>query len=106
AAEGKRHANQREDIETLHESKKSLMPEGFEKQLTHNDLVNLLEFLTQKGKFLPLPLGKAATITSVRGMFYNEDTPAERLVFDDWSPKPFPGIHFTLVDPLGVRVPI
>jgi putative membrane-bound dehydrogenase-like protein len=104
-AEAKRHTIQREDIEELHESKKSLMPEGFEKQLSQNDLVNLLEFLTQKGKYLPLPLGKAATVTSVRGMFYSEDNPVERLIFDDWSLKTFHGIPFNLIDPLGGRVP-
>jgi putative heme-binding domain-containing protein len=104
-AEGKRHSIQREDIDELHESKKSLMPEGFEKQLSKDDLVNLLEFLTQKGKFLPLPLGKVATVTSVRGMFYSEETPAERLVFDDWSPKTFHSVPFNLIDPLGGRIP-
>jgi uncharacterized protein len=104
-AEGKRHSIQREDIDELRESHKSLMPEGFERQLSKDDLVNLLEFLTQKGKFLPLPLGKAATVTSVRGMFYNEDTPTERLIFDDWSPKTFHGIPFNLIDPLGGRIP-
>jgi putative membrane-bound dehydrogenase-like protein len=104
-AEGKRHSIQREDIDELHESNKSLMPEGFEKQLSKDDLVNLLEFLTQKGKFLPLPLGKVATVTSVRGMFYSEETPAERLVFDDWSPKTFHGVPFNLIDPLGGRIP-
>jgi putative membrane-bound dehydrogenase-like protein len=103
-AEGKRHTVQREDIDELHESKKSLMPEGFEKQLTKTDLVNLLEFLTQKGKYLPLPLGKAATVTSARGMFYGEDNTVERLIFNDWSPKTVHGIPFNLVDPLGGRV--
>jgi putative membrane-bound dehydrogenase-like protein len=104
-AEGKRHTIQRGDIDELRESNKSLMPEGFEKQLSKDDVINLLEFLTQKGKFLPLPLGKAATVTSVRGMFYSEDTPAERLIFDDWSPKTFHGIPFNLIDPLGGRIP-
>jgi uncharacterized protein len=77
------------------------MPEGFEKQLSRNDLVNLLEFLTRKGKYLPLPLGPAATAVSTRGMFYSPDAPVERLVFDDWSPKVFHGVPFNLVDPRG-----
>src|SRR5262249_27668868 len=47
-AEGKRHALQRSDIEDLQSSTKSLMPEGFENQLKPEDLVNLLEFLTQR----------------------------------------------------------
>jgi hypothetical protein len=81
------------------------MPEGFEKQLSKDDLVNLLEFLTQKGKYLPLPLGKAATVASVRGMFYDEESPVERLIFSDWSPKIFHDVPFYLVDPQGGRVP-
>jgi hypothetical protein len=81
------------------------MPEGFEKQLSKNDLVNLLEFLTQKGKYLPLPLGPAATIVSTRGMFYSQEAKEERLVFDDWSPRTFQGVPFNLVDPRGDRVP-
>ncbi|HEV3142836.1 MAG TPA: PVC-type heme-binding CxxCH protein, partial [Gemmataceae bacterium] len=98
-AETKRHVLQRSEIEELQASPKSLMPEGFEKQLKPEDLVNLLEFLTQKGKYLPLPLDKAATVVSTKGMFYSEDAPAERLIFQDWSPKTFEGIPFTLVDP-------
>ncbi|HEY7429020.1 MAG TPA: PVC-type heme-binding CxxCH protein [Gemmataceae bacterium] len=104
-AQGKRHTILREDIEELQASKKSLMPEGFEKQLSKDDLVNLLEFLTHKGKFLPLPLGKVATAVSTKGMFYSKEDTAERLVFDDWSPKTFQGVPFTLVDPHGDQVP-
>jgi uncharacterized protein len=103
-AEGKRHAVQREDIEELQASPKSLMPEGFEKQLSADDLVNLLEFLTQRGKYLPLPLDRVATAVSTRGMFYSEDARAERLVFADWSPKTFQGVSFNLIDPQGDRV--
>jgi putative membrane-bound dehydrogenase-like protein len=103
-AENKRHTILREDIEEFVASSKSLMPEGFEKQITQADLVNLLEFLTQRGRFLPLPLDKAATIVSTRGMFYSESAGAERLVFDDWSPKTFAGVPFLLVDPRGGRI--
>jgi putative membrane-bound dehydrogenase-like protein len=104
-AQGKRHTILREDLEDLQASNKSLMPEGFEKSLSKDDLVNLLEFLTHRGKFTPLPLGPAATIVSTRGMFYRLDDQAERLVFDDWSPRAFHGVPFTLVDPQGDRVP-
>jgi putative membrane-bound dehydrogenase-like protein len=105
-AEGKRHAILREDIEDdgFQASTKSLMPEGFEKQVSATDLVNLLEFLTQRGKYLPLPLDKVATAVSTRGMFYSEDAPAERLIFSDWSPKVFEGVPFQLVDPRDGRV--
>ena len=51
-------------------SKKSLMPEGFEKQVTPAQSNDLLAFLTRRGKYLPLDLRKAATIVSTQGMFY------------------------------------
>ena len=86
-AEGKRHVVLREDIDEMTASKKSLMPEGFEKQITPAQLNDLLAFLTSRGKYLPLDLRKAATIVSTRGMFYDADSPVERLVFPDWSPK-------------------
>jgi putative membrane-bound dehydrogenase-like protein len=103
--EAKRHTVLREDIDEIQTSNKSLMPEGFEKQIPANDLVNLLEFLTQRGKYLPLPLAKGATAISTRGMFHSEEAGAERLIFPDWSPRVFEGVPFVLVDPRGERVP-
>jgi putative membrane-bound dehydrogenase-like protein len=103
--EGKPQPLLREDIEELVASRKSLMPDGFEKQVTPAQLADLLEFLTRRGRFLPLDLRKAATITSVEGMFYSKDADPERLVFPDWSPKEFRGVPFRLVDPEGGRVP-
>ncbi len=104
-AEGKKHTILREDVEELQASPKSLMPEGFEKQISADDLTNLLEFLTHRGKYFPLPLGKAATVVSTRGMFYSENAAAERLIFPDWTPKTFQGIPFQLVDPRDGRIP-
>lgn len=104
-AEGKPHVILRADVEELQASPKSIMPEGFEKQVPPEGLANLLEFLTQRGKYLPLDLGKSATIVSTTGMFYSKDAGAERLIFRDWSPKTFDGVPFRLVDPRGERVP-
>jgi putative membrane-bound dehydrogenase-like protein len=104
-AQGQRHTVLRDDIDEWQPSSKSLMPEGFEKALSKDDLRNLLEFLTHKGKYLPLPLGRAATCVSTRGMFSNLEDPTERLVFDDWSPRSVHGVPFTLVDPCGDRIP-
>jgi hypothetical protein len=81
------------------------MPDGFEKQISRKELTDLLEFLTKRGKYLPLPLDKAASAISTRGMFYDENALMERLVFDDWSPKTVEGVPFHLVDPLGDRQP-
>ena len=104
-AEGKKQTLLRQDVELLEASAKSLMPDGFEKQLSRQELTDLLEFLTQRGQYLPLPLDKVATIVSTKGMFNSEDARAERLVFDDWKPKTFAGVPFHLVDPQGDRVP-
>lgn len=104
-SEAKRHVLQRADIDELQVSNKSLMPEGFEKTLTADDFANLLEFLTARGQYLPLPLDKVATIVTTKGMFFNDEGRTERLVFPDWGPKTFDGIPFILVDPQGQRVP-
>jgi putative membrane-bound dehydrogenase-like protein len=103
-AEGKRHAISRENIEELATSSKSLMPEGFEKQVSIGAIADLMEFMAQRGKYLPLDLRKVATITSTRGMFNDEESTVERLVFSDWSMKIFEEVPFLLVDPQGGRV--
>ncbi len=102
--EGKKQAIQREDIDELLASTKSLMPEGFEKQVSVDDLCNLLEFLTRRGQYLPIPLAKAATVVTTRGMFFGPEGDVERLIFSDWTPKQVDGIPFLLVDPQGERV--
>ena len=104
-SEGKRQTILRQDIDEMAASKKSLMPEGFEKQVTPGQLNDLLAFLTQRGKYLPLDLHKVATKVSTQGMFSKSDAAIERLVFDDWSPKIVEGVPFLLVDPQGNRVP-
>jgi putative membrane-bound dehydrogenase-like protein len=98
-AQAKKHTLLREEIEKLIASNKSLMPDGFEKQCTQQELLDLLEFMTQRGKYLPLDIGKVATVTTGRGMFFNEESPAERLILSDWKPKTVDGIPFIVVDP-------
>jgi putative membrane-bound dehydrogenase-like protein len=101
-AENKRHAINRTDLEReLEESKKSLMPEGFEKQISKAEFTDLLEFMTQKGKYVPIPLDKVSTVVTTKGMFFKENGQIERLVFADWKPKEFEGVPFVLVDPNG-----
>ncbi len=103
-AEGKRHVVLRQDIDSLVNTKRSLMPEGFEK-LGPDGVANLLEFLTTRGKYLPLGLEKVATAVSTKGMFNSPDSIAERLIFSDWEPKTISGVPFHLVDPRGTRTP-
>lgn len=102
--EAKRHTVLRDDIEEMTASTRTIMPEGFEKQLSKDEFVNLLEFLTAKGKYVPIPLDKVATIVSTQGMFYSKDSTIERLIFRDWKPKTFKDVPFQLVDPQRNRV--
>jgi putative heme-binding domain-containing protein len=103
-AENKRHAINRDELDELKESAKSLMPEGFEKQMSADDLTNLLEFMAQKGKYIPIPLDKYATVVSTKGMFNDETNDSERLIFREWKPVTFKEVPFYLVDPQGDRV--
>jgi putative membrane-bound dehydrogenase-like protein len=103
-SEARRHVVQREDVENITASKMSLMPEGFER-LGPDDLASLLEFLTARDRFFPLPLGKAATIDSVRGMFYDRGSEVERLVFRNWGPHTVAGVPFQVLDPRGGSLP-
>ena len=104
-AEGKKQTLLREDIEELAASKKSIMPEGFEKSVPPEGLADLLQFLTQKGKYLPLDLRKVATLTTTEGVPFGPGGTVGRLVFEDWGPKVVDGVPFALVDPQGDRQP-
>ncbi|WP_166831755.1 PVC-type heme-binding CxxCH protein [Thalassoroseus pseudoceratinae] len=95
----------REDIEELIASRKSVMPEGFEKQISEKELTDLLEFMTDTGPYIPLPLDKVATAISTKGLFGNTDTGPDRMIFPDWKPKVFKGVPFVLTDPQGKTQP-
>ena len=82
------------------------MPEGFEKTVPPEGLADLLQFLAQKGKYLPLDLRKVATATTTKGMVSDSGPGSTaRLVFEDWGPKMVDGVPFALVDPQGDRTP-
>ncbi|XZE46749.1 PVC-type heme-binding CxxCH protein [Pirellulaceae bacterium SH467] len=98
-SQAKKEVVLREDIDQLIASQKSLMPEGFENQMTKVEMRDLLEFLTSKGKYVPLAIDTVATSITTKGMFFDEAGMAERLVFRDWGVKTFKEVPFTLVDP-------
>ncbi len=104
-AEAKEHNVAREDIDELVRSRKSVMPDGFEKQMTPDDFRNLLEFLIDKGRFMPVSLDRYATAISTKGLFGNDDEGPDRMVFSDWNPRIFKDIPFILTDPRGKSVP-
>lgn len=101
-SEAKQIDVQREDIEELTPSRKSVMPEGFEKQISENELTDLLEFLTDAGPYIPIPLDQYATAVSTKALFHGgSDNGLDRMVFPDWKPKVFKDIPFLLTDPVG-----
>jgi putative membrane-bound dehydrogenase-like protein len=104
-AEGKKQTILRDDIDELASSKKSLMPEGFEKTIPSEGLADLLQFLAQKGKYLPLDLRKVATVVTTKPLVSETGPNPSRLVFEDWGPKIVEGVPFALVDPQGDRAP-
>lgn len=95
----------RDDIEQIIPSRKSVMPEGFESNISDDGLVDLLEFLTDLGDYLPVPLEPYATVLSTRGMFYSRDGAGERITLDDWGMKSVDGVPFRLIDPQGDTQP-
>ncbi len=99
--EAKEHSVPREDIDELISSRKSVMPEGFEKQMSKDELASLLQFLTDKGRFLPVSLDRYATAISTKGLFHEGDNGPDRMLFADWSPKVHEGVPFVLTDPRG-----
>ena len=76
-------------------STKSLMPEGFEKQVTPRRAGEPAR-VPHAARQVPAAAAatRSATVVSTRGMFYSEDAPVERLIFADWSPKTFDGVPF------------
>lgn len=103
-SEARRHVVLREEIDELIASPNSVMPEGFEK-LGEDELLGVLEFLSQQGRFVFLPVARAATSVSTRGMFYDHSHEAERLVFPQWGRVESQGVPFHVVDPRDERVP-
>jgi uncharacterized protein len=98
-AEGKRQSISREDIDEINSTNLSLMPEGFEQQIDVAGMTNLLEFLTRKGRFVPVPLAGIATAVSDRPLFSSERNGPDQMIFSDWKPKTFEGVPFQLLDP-------
>jgi putative membrane-bound dehydrogenase-like protein len=103
--EARRHLIQRSDIDQFLASQKSVMPEGFEQLISPQGLADVLEYLTVKERFVPLPLDKVATAVSTRGLFHSGNDGPDRLVFPDWQPKEVAGVPFHLVDPRGDTTP-
>ena len=97
-SKGVAHAILRDDVDEISARRVSLMPEGFEKEMSHDELINLLEFLTHRGAFQPLDLSKAAAVACVDGTVHDDSEKSEPIVFDESSPAHIAGVPFRLID--------
>jgi uncharacterized protein len=103
-SQGKRHTILREDIDQLKPSTNSAMPEGFEQSIDDAGLVNLLEYLTQIERYVPLGLESVVNTSSAKGMFYNANSNQERLMLSQWGTQKFNEVPFSLLDPKSGEV--
>jgi uncharacterized protein len=98
-AQGKAHLILREDIEELKATTKSAMPEGLEQTVDDIALVDLLEYLTQAEKFIPLGLESIANVLTIEGMFTDRNNPRERLRLPAYGRQVIQVTPFDLIDP-------
>ncbi len=66
--QGKEQQVLRAEIEEMSASAKSLMPEGFESSISKTEMADLLAFLNHRGRYTPLTLSTAATLSSAKGV--------------------------------------
>ncbi len=97
------------DVTRRRRSRLSPMPEGFE-HLPEQDLVSLLDYLTQHSRFLPLPLREATTANSARAVLSGREhvtskgvQSEESFVLPSWGETTVSGVPFHIIDPQGFQ---
>ncbi|WP_146679789.1 PVC-type heme-binding CxxCH protein [Pirellula sp. SH-Sr6A] len=102
-SQGKEEQVLREDIEELNASTKSLMPEGFESQMTKQEMADLLSFLANRGRYTPLSLTGVSTLSGPKGMPGPRGATGEPFVLKEVGVVEFEGVPFELIDPQSGR---
>lgn len=102
-SQGKEEQVLRADIEELNASTKSLMPEGFESQMTKQEMADLLSFLANRGKYTPLSLAAVSTLSGPKGMPGPRGTTGEPFQLKQYGVVEFEGVPFELLDPQAGR---
>ena len=97
-AEGKKQTLLRDEIDELVATPKSLMPDGFEKQVSRKDLDRPARVLTQHGRFPTLPY-ESAYRGQHRGHVQRREVMSEWLVAKRLQPKTFAEVPSHFVDP-------
>ncbi len=97
--QGKEKLVLREDIEQMNSSAKSLMPEGFEGQISQQEMADLLAFLANRGRYTPLSLTAAATISGPKGLPGFRGNAGDKFELKSYGNVEIDGIPFELQDP-------
>ncbi len=100
---GKAHVVLRENVDEMHMTGISVMPEGFEK-LPPEELTSLLEYLATPGSFIPLDLASAVNSISTRPLMA-QNSHHEKLVLPRWGSYTIEGVPFHVIDPSVDTVP-
>lgn len=103
-SQGKEQQVLRADIEELIASTKSLMPEGFESSISKQEMADLLAFLNKRGKYTPLTLGTAATLSGPKGLPGMRGQSGDKFLFSKYGTIEVEGVPFELQDPQEGRV--
>lgn len=102
-SQGKEEQVLRADIEELNASTKSLMPEGFESQMSKQEMADLLSFLANRGKYTPLSLATVSTLSGPKGLPGPRGSTGEPFTLKQYGVVEFEGVPFELIDPQAGR---
>lgn len=103
-SQGKEEQILRKDIDEMNASVKSLMPEGFESLMTKQEMADLLTFLSNRGKYTPIALSSAATLSGTKGLPGFRNAQGDKFEFKTYGNVSVEGIPFELQDPQEGRV--
>ncbi|MDX1929726.1 MAG: c-type cytochrome [Pirellulaceae bacterium] len=102
--QGKEELVLRADIEEMNASAKSLMPEGFEASISKQEMADLLTFLNHRGRFTPLTLSTAATLSGAKGLPGFRGAAGDKFEFAKYGTFEVEGVPFEIQDPQEGRV--
>lgn len=102
-SQGKEEQVLRADIEELNASTKSLMPEGFESQMTKQEMADLLSFLANRGQYTPLSLAAVSTLSGPKGLPGPRGSTGEPFTLKQYGVVEIEGVPFELIDPQSGR---
>ncbi len=102
--QGKEEQVLRADIEEMNASVKSVMPEGFEALISKQEMADLLGFLNNRGRYTPLTLSTAATLSGAKGLPGIRGAQGDKFELKTYGTLEIEGVPFEIQDPQEGRV--